>query len=283
MTRKRAIRTATFAAAATVLLAGSGLGQNRVASSSWAAFPPAVDGLAREWAGDYLYYEGSVDADYAFRNDAGNLYILAVFRNAKILEPMERTGFTIYVSAPDSEKRAHGVRFLRKSLKAEAFIQMLENRGRPLTEAEKAELRAESRHPVFVAAVVDDRGKTLDPPEPGSGTLPPAFSETRAQGAATFEFRLPLGPDGGLFPGGLDSGRTLRVEFEWGGSGEGVLTAKSTWQSPATRMSGGVITGSGETRAQEFLSAFDNMSRPRIDEKKYSFSVDVRTAGPGGR
>jgi len=77
--------------------------------------------------------------------------------------------------------------------------------------------------------------------------------------------------------------RTLRVEFEWGGSGEGVLTAKSTWQSPATRMSGGVITGSGETRAQEFLSAFDNMSRPRIDEKKYSFSVDVRTAGPDGR
>jgi len=273
-------RVATFAAVvgAAVLVATPALAQSRVAGSVWAASPPAVDGSGSEWASDYLYYESTMDADYAFRNDGRNLYILAVFRNPKVLEPIEDTGLTIYAAPSDSPERGNGARFIRKMVKAEAFIRILENQGTPLTEADKEDLRAETRHPVFLAALVDGRGKTLDPPAPDSGVLPPAFSETRDGNLATFEFRIPLGP-GGVIPGGTDPGLVLRIEFEWGGSGENVLSAKSTWQSPATRMSGGLITGSGETRAQEFLSAFDSMSRPTISARKYAFSAEVRLAG----
>jgi len=40
-------------------------------------------------------------------------------------------------------------------------------------------------------------------------------------------------------------------------------------------VSGDVFTGTDETRAQDFLSAFDAMSSPSIETKKYSFWVDV--------
>jgi hypothetical protein len=68
------------------------------------------------------------------------------------------------------------------------------------------------------------------------------------------------------------------VSFAWGGSAKKILTAKASWHTPKSIVSGNVVTGAGETRAQEFLSQFDAMSRQSSETKKYSFTVAVKLA-----
>jgi hypothetical protein len=95
----------------------------------------------------------------------------------------------------------------------------------------------------------------------------------------TYEFKIPLASHA-LYPAGIGAGpgKTIKVYFEWGGSAKKVLKAKASWPTPKSLVSGDVYTGAGETRAQEFLSSFDAMSRPTLETKQYSFWVDVKLA-----
>jgi hypothetical protein len=258
------------------------LAQGRTASSVWTASPIKVDGQAGEWQSDYLYFERTLDVDYAFRNDGRNLYILLVFRNPKLLEAVDTTGIAIHGPPQGTDGQPGGVRFIKKFIKADRFIEMLVNQGTPLTAEEMEKIRAVPRHPVFLAAAVDRRGRTLAPPPPGVDADPSSFAETMGARARTFEFRLPLASRD-ITPAGLgvSPGETVRLRFSWGGAGDKILAAKATWQSPTTGASGGVMTGSGEIRAQAFLSTFDKMSRPTTRGREYAFEVDVNlAAGP---
>lgn len=261
------------------LLPGLGISQGSVTASTWAESSPKVDGLDEEWRSDSLSNDKSSAVDYAFRNDGRNLYLLLVVPNREPLLSLEATGLALYAYPAESRQRGNGVRFVTINIKSERFIAILESQGGQLTEEEKVNLLMKPQHPVFVAVAVDKKGNTLGLVRPSADADPPAFAAATQADAATFEFRVPLASPEATPAGiGAKPGSTIQVSLEWGGSAKKILTAKGSWQSPRSIASGDVMTGSYETRAQDFLSQFDAMSRQSRGTRKYSLTVDVKLA-----
>jgi hypothetical protein len=263
----------------TLFLAGAAFPVDRTAESRWTPSPIKVDGQADEWQAASLYSENRPAVSYAFKNDGRSLYILMVFRNAKSLDAIEATGIAIYCSPEGTNEKINGTRFIKEAIPVDRFISLLENQGKVLTEEDKGFLRTRFQYPVFEAYAIDREGKYVPAAGPPPGVEPPVFSAAKKENIVTYEFRIPLGPRAPQ-PAGLSSqpGKTIKVGFAWGGSAMKVLSTKTSWQSPQSIVSGDVFTGSGETRAQEFLSSFDGLSRPSLKTKEYSFWVDVKLA-----
>jgi hypothetical protein len=266
-----------------LLFAGFGFSEDPVAISQWTASPLLLDGLAEEWRADPLLHEKKIDLDYGFRNDGRNLYILLVFRNPKFLSSIDAVGITISSSPEGIKNRNNGVKFLKKILKADQFIALLENQGAHLTGEEKEELRRRPQHPVSAAYAVDKKGKILSPTGSATGVEPPAFQTTKQENLVTYEFQIPLASRE-VYPAGIgaEPGTTLSVSFKWGGSAQKTLSTRTSWSTPWSMVSGGALADNGETRAQAYLNSFDSMSKPSLEGKKYALRVSVRLAKPAG-
>jgi hypothetical protein len=264
-----------------LFVSGLALARDRQAESRWTASPLKVDGLNDEWLKDSLYTEKRLGVGYAFKNDARDLYILFVFENPRSIDAVEATGMAVYFRSGGDEKKGGGFRFVQEFIPVDQFIALLENQGRSLTDEDKGFLRTRYQYPVFEAYAIDGKGR----PAPRSGQVAegeqPAFSAAKTEKGMIYEFRIPLASCSPR-PGGPGAthGQSIRIGFEWGGSSRKVLKAKASWQSPESLVSGDVNTGWGETRAQEFLSSFDGMSRPSLETKAYSFWADVSVAPP---
>jgi hypothetical protein len=256
------------------LLSSNAFAGDRVFPSRWSEAPPRIDGSSAEWRSDALVHDRETGVDCAFRNDGGNLYILIVVRAAGAAAALDSTGATVFIQPVDAGPASRGIWFVWRMVPAERFLTLLENQGQTLTQEQKIAILAEPRHPVFWALTVDGQGTVLEPDPVARGAGAPEFRRSRT-GVATYEFRLPLPPEGG---DGETPRRPVFVSLEWGGSSRKTFTPKSTWQSPNSLVSDGVFTGSGETRGQEFLSQFDVMSRQTLDAKKYSLRAEVRLA-----
>jgi hypothetical protein len=249
---------------------------DRTAESRWASSPVKVDGQADEWQ---AASEKKPGLSYAFRNDGRNLYILAVFKDSRALDAVEATGMAVYYSPEGAKEKTNGTRFIRGEIPVERFISLLEAQGKVLTDEDKGFLRTRYQYPVFEAYAIDREGKYIPASGPPGGGELPAFSAANHEKSVTYEFRIPLGPRAPQAAGrGPQPGKTIKVGFEWGGSAMKVLSTKTSWHSPQSIVSGDVFTGSGETRAQEFLSSFDGLSRPSLKTKEYSLWVDVKLA-----
>jgi hypothetical protein len=261
-------------------ISGFSFSNDRKAESRWTGSPLKVDGRNDEWRSDNLYSEKKPDVSYAFKNDGRSLYILFVFRNLKSLNSIEATGMTIYCNPEGINKKNNGIRFIKESIPVNQFITLLEHQGKVLTEEDKGFLRTRSQYPVFEAYEIDNERKVITPAGPRRPDVePPAFCAAKKENIVTYEFRIPLA-FGAPHPAGIgaEPGKPIKVCFEWGGSAKKILKAKASWPTPASLVSSDVLTGTGETRAQEFLSSFDAMSRPTLETKQYSFWVDVKLA-----
>ena len=258
---------------------GLAFSDDRTARSVWTPSSLQVDGLNAEWQGNALLSEKKPGVNYAFKNDGRSLYALVVFKNARSLEAFEATGMAIYYSPGGTKEKTNGTRFIKEDVPVDRFISLLESQGKVLTEEDKGFLRTRFQYPVFEAYSIDQYGKYIPAARPRPGVEPPVFRAVKTEDGLTCEFRIPLAaraprPEG---PGGAP-GQTVMVGFEWGGSALKVLSTKASWHSPQSLVSGDVFSGSGETRAQEFLSSFDSLSRPSLKTKAYSFWVGVRLA-----
>jgi hypothetical protein len=253
--------------------------QGTAVDSRWASALPSVDGQAEEWPPDMLSLQKKLKIDFAFKNDDRNLFILMVFKNSKSLSSIDATGITVFYGPAGSAGRESGVLFITKELTAEEFIALLENQGTPLTEKDKEVLRINSQHVVFEAYAVDRQGKTIPPPAARFDMDPPVFKAGKRDKLVIYEFRVPLAP-AGLPPAGMgaSSGEAVRVSFEWGGTSKKVLSARTSWSTPANMVSGGLYDENGETPAQQFLNAFDRMSNPSMGTKKHAFATVVKLA-----
>ena len=261
------------------LCGGLAVSQGRTAQSLWTPSPLQVDGLQAEWRGDVLLAEKKPGVSYGFKNDGRSLYVLVVFRNARSLEAFEATGMAIYYSPGGTREKANGTRFLKEDIPVDRFISLLESQGKVLTDEDKGFLRTRFQYPVFEAYAIDEKGKYTPAAGPASGAEPPVFRAANTEDGLTCEFRIPLMPRApGPGGSGGEPGKTVMVGFEWGGSAMKVISTKASWHSPQSIVSGDVFSGSGETRAQEFLSSFDSLSRPLLKTKEYSFWVGVRLA-----
>ena len=85
--------------------------------SRWQKSPLKIDGDISDWLAPSFHAEKSVQVDYAFGNDAENLYLIFVFKDQKYLSSLAQTGFTVWFNDQGKKKKTLGVRFQKKTLR----------------------------------------------------------------------------------------------------------------------------------------------------------------------
>lgn len=239
--------------------------------------PIRLDGRTDDWTSVPRISDAKTGSEFAFQNDGLNLYVLLVVKNPELLKSAEATGMTVLGSPGGSRKPAKGVRFLNGEISADGYIVWLESQGAVLSEAEKAELRKTSRHPIFLAFAVDEKGSSYGPLRKQTDAFPPDFAAKRQADTAVFECRIPLAaPD--LVPGGLGGtpGVTIRLAFDWAATTQKSLSTQGSRESPGHNAS--YQSGTGRTWGQEFLDTFDPLSSPTMGTKRFRFAVEVKLA-----
>ncbi|MGZ5425098.1 MAG: hypothetical protein ACXWH4_11115 [Candidatus Aminicenantales bacterium] len=240
--------------------------------------PVLLDGKTDDWTAVPRVYDPKSGAEFAFQNDARNLYILVVMKKPEPVQSIEATGMIVLGRPGGKHKPAKGALFLNREISADGYIVWRESQGAVLTDADKAEIRKLPRHPISLAFAVDAKGSSYGPLRRQTDVFPPDSSTGPQEPQPAFEFRIPLAsPD--LVPGGIGGvpGAPIRISFEWGGTDRSNLSTEAGRESPNSRS--GYVSGTGRTWGQEYLDSFDSLSRPRLgDTKKFSFAVDVTLA-----
>jgi hypothetical protein len=245
--------------------------------SSRSSSPVRLDGKIDEWASVARITDDKAGVEFAFQNDARNLYVLVVIKRPEAMQSAEATGMTVLGRPAGSRKPAKGVLFLTRDISADGYIVWRESQGAILTEAEKAGIRKTPLHPVSLAFAIDAKGSSYGPLRRQTDIVPPDSSVAEQEAGPAFEFRIPLAsPD--LVAGAIGGtpGAIVRISFEWGGTDRKNLSTQAGRESPDSRS--GYVSGTGRTWGQEYLDNFDSMSRPTMGTKKFSFAVDVRLA-----
>jgi hypothetical protein len=266
--------TAACLAAALILAtfnpASGGRPGDETIPSAWAAAPAKIDGDPEDWAGSSFALWSKGDVDYAFRNDAANLYIVFVFKNPKFRSTVEPLGMNVYFNAAGKKNKDYAILFVKKQMSADQAIAYLEKES-SLSEDEKAQMRTKPAYNVFTHAVTnkDAKSEALAP-----GVLPPPalFRYAPQKQTLVYEFAVPLPRIHELAAGaGAEPGQTLMIGFEWGGPTE-------AQRKQAARAAGDAgianeqVTGRGG-RVEDLAGGRGGRVPP-----KYSFWAEVKLA-----
>jgi hypothetical protein len=208
------IASAAFAAAIAPAAA-----QDKIISSAWAAPAPKIDGASKDWEGIVLADAEKGAVQYAFRNDANNLYVLFVIADQKTRSTIEELGLTLYVDPAGQESKDYGIQFRRKRITANESIALLEKQG-PVSDEQKDKMRATPFYNYYFAEVVDKKGDVV--PVPAGVAGPPAmFKFSTEKKNLVFELMVPLQRLAPALPGiGIAPGEAVSLGFEWGGPTE---------------------------------------------------------------
>jgi hypothetical protein len=254
-------------------------------ASVWAAEVPHVDGQAGDWTGIPLSRDKGTKVEYAFRNDAENLYILVEFKDPKFLSSIQNTGLTFYFSPAGEKERDRGIRFLEKTVSPDELIEFMEKSGQTLTEERKQELKTHKTYNLFDSSLVDGKGEVKGPAVGSGQSLPPVFRTGKNGSETVYEFRLPLAkPEDHPGSIGTAPGQTLRVEFEWGGMTKEMRAAMASQignrgaaaSSSDSSFDRGYMSGESEGGRAPSASLAQMLRGP----KKHSFWVDLTLASP---
>lgn len=258
------------------------LAKEKLVQSIWAGQPAKIDALEEEWSGVALISEESAGADLAFRNDADNLYILFIIKNKDFLSTLEATGMTIYYDNLGKKKKDYGLRFFRRQITPDEFIQILERRGQVLSEEQKEEIRSKPSYILYDGELIEKK-KTSPLETPlAAGLAPPAFRFAKKEEMTVFEFRIPLSREnqpGGI---GVAAGGTFKIGFEWGGLTKEMQAARLAKVAAASEKGVERDTASEDhARGSEtggFAASGPSSGLSRTGPKKYSFWLDVKLA-----
>jgi hypothetical protein len=187
--------------------------------SFWAAQPPKLDASSKDWEGTSLVSWEKGAVQYAFQNDGVNLYLLFMITDPKMRSTIEEGGLTILVEPAGQESKDYGILFHRKRITANESIAMLERQG-PLSDEQKAKIRATAYYNYYLAEVVDRKGDRVPVP-PGVAGPPVLFKFATEKKNLVFELEIPLARTNPALPGlAADPGATVNLGFEWGGATE---------------------------------------------------------------
>ena len=266
----------------------SGFAEDKIVDSQWAAAPVKIDGLNNDWDSQALNSEKKVNVDYAFLNDTENLYVLIVFKDPKFLSSIRLTGMTIWFNSEVNKKKDFGIRFINRPISADEYIAMLEEKTGAVSEAQKAQIRANPRYMFYDHELINKTSK--EAPSKFSETQDlkiPLFRNSSQEKTAVYEFSVPLNRLAELSAEiGADPGRTIQVCFEWGGATKGMKDAVAAQiGSEGARATTEGATGSltAERGQRGGLSDVEDETedlaamRKRLP-KQYSFWVEVKLA-----
>ena len=253
-----------------------GLSKKEIAASNWVTSPLTIDGANEEWAEDALNYEKKVDVDFAFRNDAENLYILFIFKDPKYLSSINATGMTLWFNTEGKKKKKYGLSFIKQQVSADVFISLIEQQKGALSEEEKNNIKANPRYFLHNVKVVGKENKPQDLQAESEETSAAIFRSTQQEKTVMYEFAVPLERLTEQSHGiGTEPGKIVKIGFEWGGLTEEMKKA---------RAEGRQIPGTDAMRRGESADAWSRRNQGFSDRSgnrgpvQYSFWVDVRLA-----
>jgi hypothetical protein len=200
-----------------------------IIKSEWAVAPLNIDGVDTDWAETVFSPQKKVQADFAFRNDGKDLYLIMVFKEPKFLSSIDATGIKIFFNAEGKKKKDRGLRFFKKMVKPDEFIASLENKGQIISEEEKAKLRTQRALTVYdYELLIKEKARTTSAPQTGTDAIDlPKYRFKKTAMGTVYEFRIPLAIDDAHPAGlGVEPGKTVKIGFEWGGLTEEMRAAR---------------------------------------------------------
>lgn len=196
----------------------SGFSKEKVVKSFWASSSVKIDGFKDDWAEVALANEKKVKVDYAFKNDAENLYVLYIFNDPKYLSSISMTGITLWFNPEGKKKKNYGLKFIQKQISADALISRTEKEMGPLPEDKKKEIRNIPSYLINDTEIVNKKGESLSQPSESSEIKPAAFRVMKQKNLLVFEFAIPMKRMMEQTAGvGIEPGKRVKVGFEWGG------------------------------------------------------------------
>ncbi len=245
--------------------------------SHWVSSPVRIDGSTNDWAENDLAGWKKGKVDYAFKNDAENLYILFIFRDPKYLSSISATGLTVWFNSEGKKKKYYGIKFMQKRISADALISRLEKEKGPLPEEEKKEILNNPSYLINDTEIINKKSKSRSQSSESSEIKPAVFRVMKQQKSLVFEFGINLKRMMEQVPGsGIEPGKKVKVGFEWGGMTK-EMKAEVKRRSAAlerTRSSGGDEVDNRASAGAGRSVPIGLLSGP----KKYSFWVDVQLA-----
>jgi len=263
---------------------------DKLVESTWAASPAIIDASAEEWSEQALTSEESPAVDLAFRNDAENLYVLFVIRDNDFLSTLEATGMTIFFDYQGKKKKDYGLRFFRRQITPDLFIQILERRGQVLSEEQKAEIRTKPSYFVNDCEIIEKKKTSPVGKPPVEGLDAPVFRYVKQAERTVLEFRIPLGQK--TWPAAIQAGPggKFKIGFEWGGLTKEMQAARLARAAAASEKGAERETASEDhargSTTGGFATGGASSGMSKSGPKKYSFWLDVKLAlnpEPGSR
>ncbi len=257
----------------------AGFSKEKAVESMWRASPLSIDGADDDWAGDTLSFEKKFEVNYAFQNDADNLYVLFIFKDPLYLSTIKDTGMTFWINTEGKKKKKYGITFKTRNVSAEGIISLLEKQKGPLPEAEKNKIRSKPNYMFFQGDVRDKKGNILTPTALGGELAMPIFRSQPKQKMMVYEFVMPLRILEKLSAKQrMEPGKTVKVGFEWGGLTERMKAQRmARLEQSATRETERSAKDIREGEVQK-LGGSSGRARSSKVPKKYSFWVDVELA-----
>jgi len=257
----------------------AGFSKEKEVESMWVGSSLSIDGLDDDWVGDTINFEKKFEVDYAFRNDADNLYVLFIFKDPVYQSTIKDTGMTLWINTEGKKKKKYGIHFNMRRVTADSVISILEKQKGPLPEAEKNNIRSKPFYFFYQGDVRDKKGKILTPTALGGELAVPLFRAKAKQKMMVYEFVMSLRILEKLSAKHkMEPGKTVKVGFEWGG-----LTEKMKAQRMARLEQG--TAREAERRAKDVregeaqrTGGTSGEARLSKGPKKYSFWVDVNLA-----
>ena len=108
--------------------------------------PATLSSSYSSWNENTFFSEKKVKIDYAFKNDAENLYVLFIFKDPKYLSNIEDTGITLWFNADGKKKKRYGIKFVERQITADKYISLLEKKQGQISEERKKEIRSNSSY-----------------------------------------------------------------------------------------------------------------------------------------
>ena len=256
--------------------------KDKIIESQWTAMPPQIDGRAIDWAQNILDLSKSENVSYAFKNDAGHLYLLFIFNESKTLSSIAATGMTFWIDTEGKEKKTHGLRFYQKILNGQQLIQQMEKQGEVIPEEKKAEfLNSKTPFRLFGFDGVNKKGDVVPLAAKGVAT----YREGKDGKNTVYEFVIPMAflkDPASETP--FDTTKPFKFGFEWGGATPEIMKAQMASLGDQGARAGAGAAGSleGQVRGEEgdgFNAPSSDMSRMRSRlPKKYDFWISLKVA-----
>ena len=272
-----------------VALVAPGFAKDETVKSLWIAAPPSIDGMNTEWGNVSLSKYKKTKIEYAFMNDAENLFVLFIFKDPKFLSSIQWTGLTIWISPQGEKDKDLGIRLLQKQISADEYIAILEEQvGQEMPEDRKAQIRQNKAYMMFEQHLINKKAEGYDKdaaPPKYQGAL---FRNNIMDKSVLYEISISLPKLAELAPEiALEPGKGVNLNFEWGGATKEYKEAltRGLAQSETRASAGQATSGFKDERGGGGLGSAENdsvkMARMRnqlLKVKQYDFWVGLNLA-----